>query len=212
MEELIEEKGIVYINHDLRKIYFFTEVDRESVCQTICFLDELESISKEDIELHICSGGGCIYSGLALYNRLRQSKCKIITHGSGLVGSMACIIFLAGDYRKLDENAVLMNHQGTSEIGGRVNDIKIEVAETKRLEQLTCKITSIRTGLPIAKINKDIKKGDDYIDCKRALKEGFIDEIIANNPDPIRVPKVAEKNKKNIKLPQVENTVKENNV
>ena len=104
-----------------RTIYFFDEINESSACEAIRIIDKLEYDNKKDIRIVINSGGGNCYDGLALYDRIRQSGCNILTLGTGLVVSMALIIFLAGDERELTENARLLVHQITiEEFSGKV--------------------------------------------------------------------------------------------
>lgn len=163
-----------------RTIYFFEEVSNQSVCRAIIHMDELEKESQKPIHFVINSNGGDIYSGLALYDRVRRSTCEVHTVGTGFVASMAVIVFLAGDKRYITETCTLLNHQGSTEIYGKVNDIKIEFEETNRVEEICTEIIASHTGLPIRKIKNDIKIGDDYINPERAVAEGFAHEIMKN--------------------------------
>lgn len=160
-EDLIQKTIVYKIG---RRIYFFSDVDADSICEAIKYLDELEKESKKPIEIVFNSEGGSIYDGLALYDRIRQSDCEITTIGTGLVGSMAVILFLAGDYRYVTESCTILNHQGSDSI----------------LEEYLVDLISERTGLPTKKIKADIKKGDDHIKPDRAVDEGFVHEIIKN--------------------------------
>ena len=170
---------LVYKNG--RTIYFYADVNNESICKTIRFLDELEKESKKEIMIKICSSGGYVYSGFALYDRIRQSVCQINTIGTGIVASMALIIYLAGDYRSIEENATLLNHQACDEIEGRIEDLKIAMKETERIEQRVVEIIACHTGLTERKIINDIQKGDNYIKPERAVDEGFAHELIKND-------------------------------
>jgi ATP-dependent Clp protease protease subunit len=161
-----------------RTIYFFGEVNHQSACEFYQVLDVLERKSKKPIEIILNSPGGNVYDGLNIYDRIRYSKCPIGILGTGLVASMALIIFLAGKIRMVTPNTILMNHQISSEVQGRYHDLKIELEEINRLEDLCLKILTERTGLSIKKIKTDIKKGDDYITPERAIKEGFAHEIL----------------------------------
>lgn len=164
-----------------RTIYFFDEVTNQSVCKAIIFLDELEKEkSKQPIEFVLNSVGGDIYSGLALYDRIRRSSCDVHTIGTGFVASMAVIIYLAGDYRYITETCTFLNHQGSTELYGKVTDLKIEFDETNRIEEICTEIIASHTGLPAKKIKADIKLGDDYINPERAVNDGFSHEIIKN--------------------------------
>lgn len=185
-EELVEftDKPTVYKVR--RSIYFFDEVNNKTVCDACRFIDELESESQEDIEFVINSVGGSIYDGMALYDRIRSTACKVNTVGTGFVASMGLIIFLAGDNRTITENVVLLNHQGSSEVAGKTSDIKIEAAEMTRIEELTVEIIAERTGLSPKIIKKDIKLGDNYISPEVAVAKGFAHGVISNKRDAIK--------------------------
>lgn len=161
-----------------RTIYFMDSVDSSSVSEAIRWLDLLEKNSKQPIEIVLCSAGGECYAGLALYDRIRHSKCPICIVGTGCCMSMGFIIFLAGKYRYLFPNCILLNHQISSGQQGRLEDLKIELEECKRIEQQCLEIISERTGQTIKAIAKSIEKGNRYITPEQALKEGIAHKII----------------------------------
>ena len=162
-----------------RTLYFFDEVSSGSVCEAIRWLDALEKQSKKQpIEIILCSGGGECYAGLALYDRIRRLKVPNYIVGTGICASMAYIIFLAGQNRYLMPNCILMNHQISANQMGRLEDLKIEVEECKRIEKMMLQIISERTNQPIKLIEKQISKGSDYITPERAIKEKIAHKIL----------------------------------
>ena len=163
-----------------RTLYIFDEINSGSVCEAIRWLDALEGRSKKQpIEIILNSGGGECYAGLSLYDRIRRLKCPNCIVGTGICASMAYIIFLAGQNRYLMPNCILMNHQMSSNQGGRLEDLKIEVEECKRIEKVMVGIVSERTGQTIKAIEKQISKGSDYISPERAIKEGIAHKILS---------------------------------
>jgi ATP-dependent Clp protease protease subunit len=160
-------------------IYFFDEVDGASVCEAIKFIDAIEKEKKiEHLTLVLNSGGGNIYDGLALYDRLRACKLPVTTIGTGLVASMAFIIFLAGDKRICSPRVRFLNHQAKMSVEGRVEDINIEQAEIKMVEDMCIDIIAGRTTLTAKKQKKDTKLGDKYIGAEEALRTQIVHEII----------------------------------
>ena len=160
-------------------IYFFDEVDGASVCEAIKMIDAIEREKKAtELTLILNSGGGSIYDGLALYDRLRTCTLPVTTIGLGMVASMAFIIFVAGDKRICTKRVRFLNHQAKISISGRVADIDIEQAETKMIEDMCIEIIATRTKLNPQKQKKDTKAGDKYIGADEALKTGIVHEII----------------------------------
>jgi len=176
----LEEEYIsrVNVSHIQRSIYFFDEVDSTSVAEAFKILQVLEYQSKRPIRFIINSSGGEVYSGLALYDRIKISPCKITTVGTGFVASMGLIIFLAGEERVITPNTVLLNHQVSGSSNGRTTDVNIDAKEHNRLEKLTTGIISTNTGLSVAKLKEDIKAGDKYITPAEALTMGYAHHML----------------------------------
>jgi ATP-dependent Clp protease protease subunit len=170
-------------------IYFFDEVDGAAVCDAIRYVDYLEHCQDvPEIIFKIDSGGGNVYDGLALYDRLRASKCKITMIGSGLIASMAFVVYLAGDTRICTPNVRFLNHQTKAGLEGDLTgaQIKIEEKETKKLETMCVDIIADRTFLTPKIIQNHIKLGDKYISAKEAVNMGIAhqiqEEIIKEKP------------------------------
>lgn len=72
------------------------------------FLDQLEGVSK--INVHINSGGGSVFGGIAIYNILKRYDAEITVYVEGLAASIASVIAMAGDKIIIPENAQMMIH------------------------------------------------------------------------------------------------------
>jgi ATP-dependent Clp protease, protease subunit len=162
-----------------RRIYMFDEICDASVCEMIKILDVLELQNpKKPIEILLSTPGGDVYSGLALYDRIRYSKCKICIVGTSLVASMGVLILLAGTERYMTKTARLMTHQISTTMQGKLTDVKIDYDELKKVDKLCNTIVAERTGQSIKKVENEIKGGDKYISVEEALKTGYIHKII----------------------------------
>lgn len=73
------------------------------------FLDQLEGVS--DIDIHINSGGGSVYGGIAIYNLLKRYNATITTYIDGIAASIASVIACAGDKIVIPSNATFMIHK-----------------------------------------------------------------------------------------------------
>jgi ATP-dependent Clp protease protease subunit len=183
-EELIESdfSPRTLVHREGNVIYFFDEVDGAAVCDAIRYIDYLEHCQAvTEIIFKLNSGGGNVYDGLALYDRIRSCKCKITMIGSGLIASMAFIIYLAGDRRICTDNVRFLNHQTKAGLEGDLTgvQIKIEEKETKKLETMCIDIIADRTFLTPKIIQNHIRLGDKYISSKEALSMGIAHEIQA---------------------------------
>lgn len=177
------------------------------------FLDSLET-DVTDIHVAINSGGGSVVEGWAIYDKLKTSGKKITTIGEGMVGSIATIIFMAGDVRKLHENSRFFIHnpywQPDSPTPMEADDL-ISLGESLQAEQKKIlDFYSKQTGTAIEQLEPLMQKATD-LTSTQAVEMGFANEIISTsvNYKPYKlVAFVATENKpKQIKMNKNEQSV-----
>lgn len=88
------------------------------------FLDQLENVSK--INVHINSGGGSVFGGIAIYNMLKRFDAKITVYVEGLAASIASVIAMAGDKIIIPANAQMMIHKPSSCAWGNADEMRKE--------------------------------------------------------------------------------------
>lgn len=76
------------------------------------FLKNLDGA--QEISLHINSGGGSVFAGIAIYNMLRRSSAKITAYIDGIAASIASVIACAGDRIIIPANGTFMIHKPTN--------------------------------------------------------------------------------------------------
>ena len=74
------------------------------------FLNDLRSVTTDEVDVEINSPGGDVFAGLAIYNGLRASGKKINVKVLGLAASAASLVAMAGDTIEMPENAFMMIH------------------------------------------------------------------------------------------------------
>ncbi len=88
------------------------------------FLDQLDGVSK--INVHINSGGGSVFGGIAIYNILKRHDAEITVYVEGLAASIASVIAMAGDKIIIPANAQMMIHKPSSITWGNADDMRKE--------------------------------------------------------------------------------------
>jgi len=101
--------------------------------------EELTNLIAKEIPQHthtlyllICTGGGSVEYGFALYNFLRGLPYKIITHNMANADSIGNILMLAGEERYATENAVFLIHG----VKSKIKDEKIALGFME--EKMSC--------------------------------------------------------------------------
>lgn len=152
--------------------------DRASFDMLDSALSELERASKSTITLRINSPGGSVYEALAMVGRIRNSRCHIVTEGYGHVMSAATLILAAGDRRRMSRYCWAMAHQCSYMIGGSHEEVKEEVAQAEREEDMWAGWMSELSNEDKAYWFTKVKKKNVYMTSDECLKVGMVDEII----------------------------------
>lgn len=122
---------------DTADLYFFGDINSESLGEwqkyypddkapkdVQDFLEQLENVSK--ISVHINSGGGSVFGGIAIYNILSRYNAEITVYVDGLAASIASVIAMAGDRIIIPNNAQMMIHKPSSYAWGNAEDLRKE--------------------------------------------------------------------------------------
>lgn len=96
--------------------------------------DMLKEVENKDVDVHINSGGGHVFAGMAIANILKSYKGKTKCIIDGLAASAASVIALSCNEVTMPANAFLMIHKPGIVVGGTADDLRKE-AETLDLLQ-----------------------------------------------------------------------------
>lgn len=116
----------------------------------------------KEIEVRICTDGGSVFQGLAMYHALREHPAHVTTKCYGLAASMGSIVFLAGDERVMYPGAMLMVHNPSG-----MREPILSQAKESMLD-----IYEARTGLKRGALIKMLD-AETYISADDAVKSGF---------------------------------------
>lgn len=91
-------------------IYMYGDIGYEVASGQIAA--ELAACAEESerIDIRINSNGGDVFSGIAIYNAIRQSNADIRLYVDGVAASMASVIALCGKPVEMSRYARLMLH------------------------------------------------------------------------------------------------------
>jgi ATP-dependent protease ClpP protease subunit len=73
------------------------------------FLDEIGEV--DHLDIHINSGGGSVFGGIAIYNLLKNYKASKTVYIDGIAASIASVIACVGDKIIFPKNATFMIHK-----------------------------------------------------------------------------------------------------
>ena len=162
-----------------RQISCFSEIDSESVNSMIMQLLELEREDPDgEITIFINSPGGSVSDGLALYDVMQGISCPITTVCTGLAASMASLLFVAGNKRKMLTHSRVMIHDPLiSKVGGNALSLKAISDDLMLTRQTTAEILAKHSGHTVEEILEKTNK-DTFLTASESIDFGFADEII----------------------------------
>jgi ATP-dependent Clp protease, protease subunit len=166
------EKRIVMI-HD--------EVNWDMALRVNAQLLLLAEQSDEDIFVYINSPGGCVHSGLAIFDTLNYIKPRVHRVGMGMCASMGAFLLCTGDKGlrySLPSNQIMI-HQVSAGTRGHVNDMKITVAHSDLLNDILFKHMADKMGKSKEEL-KEWAERDRWLQPTDALEMGVIDRIITS--------------------------------
>jgi len=130
------------------------------------------------ITLVINSPGGNVLNGMAVYDALKASPCRIITVCIGTAASMGAVLFEAGDERCiLPHSSIMIHDPSVSNVYGTAVSLQETVERVMDIRDMTAGIFAERTG----KTKKEILRltsRDTWMDAETAVRENFADRIV----------------------------------
>ena len=168
-------------------IYFYGAVSESSTLQLKNKLDELDlhsqitaihyKIEAPPIHLHIQSYGGSLLHTFYIMDVIKTLKTPVYTYIDGFAASAATLMSVCGKRRFMTESSVMLVHQLSSGASGKFEEIKNEYSNLVEFMEIIKK--TYLNNSNISSDNLDVLlKQDLWLNSKKSLEYGFIDEII----------------------------------
>jgi ATP-dependent Clp protease protease subunit len=164
-----------------RRIFLTGEVDEEMAARFFVTFHALDA-TPGPIAVSLCSEGGSIDHGFAIYDTIRLSNNPVVIDVVGSAQSIAMLMLQAADLRRATPEARLMIHQGklyTSDAAFNADDLKQHGHELSLNNDRYYKALSdgAKGKLTLSDVI-DLCKKDTYFSAAEGLKHGLIDEVL----------------------------------
>jgi ATP-dependent protease ClpP protease subunit len=161
------------------KIYIDGQIGAMEDEVGINLIDVIRQVQRQPLaqsfDVFINSKGGYVDVGFDIYDYLKSLQVPINTIGQGLVASIATVIFMAGDTRKLSNGTKFMIHLPSGMVGGTADEINQYSEMLKASENRMVKFYTSLTGLTTEAITP-LLKSETWIGSEDALSMGFTTE------------------------------------
>jgi ATP-dependent Clp protease protease subunit len=162
-----------------RIIMLNTVVDSEIASSIVGQLLFLDNENNDEITLFINTPGGCVISGLSIYDTINMIKSPVRTVCIGQASSMGAFILCGGEKgrRFASKSSRIMIHSISTGQEGKYHDLKVDFKETEFLQNYLTEKIAYHTGQSLSKVKKDVQR-DYFMSASEALKYGIVDEIL----------------------------------
>ena len=169
------------------KIYYYSNVNRESAVELNKKIGEIESksltlantldIDPPVLKILINSGGGSITAGISSMDTILRCKVPVHTYVDGFAASAATFLSVVGNYRFMSRNSYMLIHQLSSNFWGTYANFEDEKQNLDLMMKTIKDVYKKYTKVPMKKLD-EILKHDLLWDAKTCLEYGLIDEVI----------------------------------
>lgn len=176
------------VQSNYNKVYFYGAVSESSTVQLKNKLEELNThlqtiamhynIDPPPIHLHIQSYGGSLMHAFYIMDVIKTLKTPVYTYIDGFAASAATLMSVCGKRRFMTESSVMLIHQLSSGgAAGKFEEIKNEYSNLVEFMEIIKK-TYLNHGNISSHHLEDLLKQDLWLNSKKSLEYGFVDEII----------------------------------
>ena len=163
----------------ITEIYLYDEISYWGITAAD-FVEVLQSVSTDSIDLHINSPGGDVFEGLAILNTLRQFDGIVNVIVDGLAGSAASFIAMVGKSVTMSKNSMMVIHDA---IGACIGNAAEMQAFTDLLEKTSINVSSIYAGKAggSAEDWRAAMIAESWYTADEAVKVGLADNVSSFN-------------------------------
>tara|TARA_B100000963_G_C22603089_1_gene661213 strand:+ start:79 stop:762 length:684 start_codon:yes stop_codon:yes gene_type:complete len=170
-------------------IYFYCGVNKKNIIKLITAINDLSKklkimnieygVDNLKINLHINSFGGSVFAALSAIDTIMANEIPIVSIVEGGAASAATLISVVCHERKITPNSFMLVHQLSSGFWGKMEEIKDEFKNLKKLMKTLTKIYKEHTSIDESEETtlKDLLKKDLWLGSKECLKYGMVDVI-----------------------------------
>ncbi|MBS9720184.1 ATP-dependent Clp protease proteolytic subunit [Tianweitania sp. BSSL-BM11] len=139
---------------------------------------------EQDITVHVNSGGGNAYDGIAIYNALSAHKGKVRVEIDAIAASAASVLAMGGDHIVMRPGSLMMIHDPSGITIGTAEDHEKQRVALNKLADQGASIYAERSGGDPGEIREKMKE-ELWLTADEAVEQGFADEAEGAKAKPV---------------------------
>ncbi|MCX4365103.1 MAG: Clp protease ClpP [Bacilli bacterium] len=145
---------------------------------------QLDETNAKTITVHINSLGGDTFTGVAIYNLLKEKSktSKIVTYVDAIAASAASIIAMAGNKIVMPSNTLMMIHNCWTLGIGNANELRKVASDMDKIMDAVIQCYLSKINITEDELRALLDE-ETYLTAQEALEKGFCDEIVELKED-----------------------------
>lgn len=141
------------------------------------FREQLAAVGEVPVlRVEINCDGGEITEGMAIYSALRAHPARKVGVVMGIAASMASVVLMACDERRVAKGACVMIHMATGGARGTPEQIEAAAASIRKMQSELLDIYEARTKLSREQLLAAMAV-DNYLTAEECVAQGFADAV-----------------------------------
>ncbi len=136
-----------------------------------------DNIDADEIELHIHSGGGDAFEGIAICNYLRSHKANVTVVVDGLAASAASLIAMGANKIIMPSNTTMMVHRASTYAYGNADNLEKQAKMLRDVDDALIQSYRNRFNGEFHELEA-LLDNETYMTAETAKSYGFCDEIV----------------------------------
>lgn len=170
---------------DARSINVFGRIGEDPFSESGGVTDRLISgalrrMGAGPVTVNINSRGGDFFTGVNIYNQLREHDGEVTTRVLGLAASAASVIAFASDTLQIAKSAFMMIHNSNGIVIGNADDMESAASLFRQFDGAMAGVYADRSGIERAQIEKWMT-AETFFNGEEAVKNGMADELLASD-------------------------------
>jgi ATP-dependent protease ClpP protease subunit len=168
---------------EMAEVYLYEEIGMWGISSKD-FVAELRGVKAKKIELHINSGGGSVFEGVAIYEALLDHPAHIVSIVDALAASAASFIAMAGEEIEIKKTARMMIHDASGGVLGTAKDMREHADLLEGLSDMIAEIYADRAGGTV-RYWRDLMLAETWFTADKAVEVGLANRVAGDiPPDP----------------------------
>lgn len=146
------------------------------------FVQELQAIDAEQIDLRINSPGGDVFDARAIATALREHPANVTAYVDGLAASAATTIAMAADRVEIAQGGFFMIHNAWAFMYGNKNEMRDMADLLEKVDGAIAADYATKTGNTADQIAEWMNE-ESWFTADEAVENGFADAVMGSKGD-----------------------------